>query len=344
MLPQPPKGVPDGCAPVIITRTPLRISIGGGGTDLPSYYREHGGGFVISAAINKYVYISINRSFLPGYRLRYSENEVADSCDEIRHPLLREAIRMHHAPSPLEVVSVADVPAGTGLGSSGTFLVGLLHALYAMRREPVTAEVLAREAVEIEVNRLGNPVGKQDQYIAAYGGILCQEYLRSGEVQVTPLQMSEESLHELRDSLMLFFLGSTRSAAALLEEQKSRSEAGDAAMIDGLHFARALGREIREVLEGGQVDAFGPLMHEHWMRKRARSCHMSSGRIDELYELARSAGGATGGKLVGAGGSGFLLLHTRDRRRLRDTMLDAGLSEMDFGFDFDGSVVLLRNA
>jgi D-glycero-alpha-D-manno-heptose-7-phosphate kinase len=328
---------------VIMTRTPLRISIGGGGTDLPSYYREHGG-FVISAAINKYVYISVNRSFLPGYFLKYSETEHADTCEEIRHPLLREAIRMHHAPSPLEIVSVADVPAGTGLGSSGTFLVGLLHALYAMRREPVTAEVLAREAVEIEMNWLGNPVGKQDQYIAAYGGILCQDYLPDGEVRVTPLQLSEESLHELRDSLMLFFVGSTRSAAVLLSEQKTLSESGDAAMLDSLHFARALGHQIREALERGQVDAFGPLMHEHWMRKRARSCRMSSAHIDNLYDLARSAGGATGGKLVGAGGSGFLLLHTRDRHRLRDTMLHAGLSEMDFSFDFDGSVVLLRNA
>jgi D-glycero-alpha-D-manno-heptose-7-phosphate kinase len=329
---------------MIMTRTPLRISIGGGGTDLPSYYREHGGGFVISAAINKYVYISVNRSFLPGYLLKYSETELAHTCDEIRHPLLREAIRMHRAPAPLEVVSVADVPAGTGLGSSGTFLVGLLHALYAMQREPVTAEMLAREAIEIEMNRLGNPVGKQDQYIAAYGGILCQEYLPDGEVRVAPLHMSEESLRQLRDSLMLFFVGSTRSAAALLGEQKARSEAGDAAMIDGLHFARALGRQIRQTLEGGQVDAFGPLMHEHWMHKRARCCRMSSTRIDELYDLARSTGGATGGKLVGAGGSGFLLLYTRDRHRLRDTMLHAGLSEMDFSFDFDGSVVLLRNA
>lgn len=327
-----------------MTRTPLRISIGGGGTDLPSYYREHGGGFVISAAINKYVYISVNRSFFPGYFLKYSETEHAATCDQIRHPLLREAIRMQRAESPLEVVSVADVPAGTGLGSSGTFLVGLLHALYALRREPVTAETLAREAVEIEMNRLGEPVGKQDQYVAAYGGLLCQEYLADGEVRITPLHMSEESLRELRDSLMLFFVGSTRSASSLLNEQKRLSEAKDPSMIDSLHFARTLGREIREVLEGGRVAEFGSLMHEHWMRKRRRSCGMSCGQIDALYDLARTAGGATGGKLVGAGGSGFLLLHTQDRRRLRDTMLGAGLSEMDFSFDFDGSVVLLRNA
>jgi len=327
-----------------MTRTPLRISIGGGGTDLPSYYREHGGGFVISAAINKYVYISVNRSFFPGYFLKYSETEHAATCDQIRHPLLREAIRMQRAESPLEVISVADVPAGTGLGSSGTFLVGLLHALYALRREPVTAETLAREAVEIEMNRLGEPVGKQDQYVAAYGGLLCQEYLADGEVRITPLHMSEESLRELRDSLMLFFVGSTRSASSLLNEQKRLSEAKDPSMIDSLHFVRTLGREIREVLEGGRVAEFGSLMHEHWMRKRRRSCGMSCGQIDALYDLARTAGGATGGKLVGAGGSGFLLLHTQDRRRLRDTMLGAGLSEMDFSFDFDGSVVLLRNA
>jgi D-glycero-alpha-D-manno-heptose-7-phosphate kinase len=327
-----------------MTRTPLRISIGGGGTDLPSYYSENGGGFVISAAINKYVYITVNRSFLSGYFLKYSDTEHAETCDEIHHPLMREAIRMHHAPSPLEVVSVADVPAGTGLGSSGTFLVGLIHALYAWQREPVTAETLAREAIEIEMNRLGEPVGKQDQYIAAYGGLLCQDYLPDGEVHVTPLRMTEESIRELRDSLMLFFVGDTRNASSLLGEQKRLSEARDPAMIDSLDFARALGHEIRSALEAGQVDEFGRLMHEHWMRKRARCRCMSSGRVDSLYDLARSDGGASGGKLVGAGGSGFLLLHTHDRRRLRDTMLRAGLGEMDFSFDFDGSVVLLRNA
>ncbi len=327
-----------------MTRTPLRISIGGGGTDLPSWYRDHGGGFVISAAINKYVYITVNRSFLPGYFLKYSETEHARTCDEIRHPLLREVLRMHRVAAPLEVVSVADVPAGTGLGSSGTFLVGLLHAIYAMRREPVTAEVLAREAVEIEMNRLGEPVGKQDQYIAAFGGLLCQEYCSDGEVRVAPLHMSEESLRELRDSLMLFFIGQTRSASSLLGEQKRLSEAHDPAMIDSLHFARGLGYAIQAALEAGRIQDFGPLLHQHWVRKRARCRSMSSNHIDDLYSLARERGGATGGKLVGAGGSGFLLLHTSDRRRLRDTMLGAGLSEMDFSFDFDGSVVLLRNA
>jgi D-glycero-alpha-D-manno-heptose-7-phosphate kinase len=325
-----------------MTRTPLRISLGGGGTDLPSYSRRFGG-FVLSAAITKYVYITVSRSFLPGYFLKYSETECAETLAEIRHPLIREALAMHDVPKPLEVVSVADVPAGTGLGSSGTFLVGLMHALHAYKREPVCAEDLAHEAIEVELNRLGEPVGKQDQYIAAYGGLLCQEYGTDGEVSVAPLQMSDAAIRELRDSLMLFFVGYTRDASLLLAEQRLRSLNGDAAMLDGLHFTKELGREIKSVLESGRIMEFGPLMDAHWRRKRERSKAMTSRRIDELYALAMETGGAAGGKLVGAGGSGFLLFQAKDRPRLRDVMTQAGLSEMDFSFDFDGSVVLVRN-
>jgi D-glycero-alpha-D-manno-heptose-7-phosphate kinase len=328
---------------VIITRTPLRIPIGGGGTDLPSYYREFGG-FVISAAINKYVYITINKSFLPGYFLKYSENEHTQTYEEIRHPLFREALAVHKMQQPLEIASMADVPAGTGLGSSGAFLVGLVHALYAYKRMRVTPETLAQEAVDIEMNRLGEPVGKQDQYVAAYGGLLCQEYHADESVNVATLKISESVLSELRDALMLFFVGQTRNAAIFLAEQKKRSEQRDPAMLDGLHFTKQLGQEIRSALEGGAISELGRLMHEHWLRKRTRSKGMSSCRIDELYELARTRGGATGGKLVGAGGSGFLLLHTQDRNRLRTTMSDAGANELGFNFDFDGSVVMMRSA
>jgi D-glycero-alpha-D-manno-heptose-7-phosphate kinase len=327
---------------MIITRTPMRISIGGGGTDLPSYYGKFGG-FVISAAINKYVYISINRAYFPGYFLKYAETEHAHSFDEIRHPLLREALRLHQLPGNVEIVSVADVPGGTGLGSSGAFLVGLSHALYAYKHKPVAAEQLAREANEIEMIRLREPVGKQDHYIAAYGGLLCQEYRPDDSVAVSSLQIAQSTLWELRDSLMMFFVGSTRSASELLRDQKQKSEQGDAQMIEGLHFVKQLGQEIKSVLEGGDVIRFGQLMHEHWMRKRARSSGMSDNWIDELYELGRGRGGASGGKLVGAGGSGFMLFHTNDRRRLRAAMSEAGVHEMDFSFDFDGSVVLLRN-
>lgn len=328
---------------MIMTRTPLRISLGGGGTDLPSYSQEFGG-FVLSAAITKYIYITVNRSFLPGYFLKYSETEHAQSLSDIRHPLMREALLMQDVPKPLEVVSIADVPAGTGLGSSATFTVGLLHALHAHKREPVCAEKLAREAIEIEMVRLVEPVGKQDQYIAAYGGLLCQEYAPDGTVSVTPLAISDTSVRELRDSLMLFFIGYTRNASQLLADQKERSLCGDPFMLENLHFTKGLGVEIKSVLESGCISDFGPLMHAHWQRKRARSQGMSSERIDRLYDLAMSEGGATGGKLVGAGGSGFLLFQTPEKRKLRETMTRAGLSEMDFGFDFDGSVVLVRNA
>jgi D-glycero-alpha-D-manno-heptose-7-phosphate kinase len=327
---------------MIITRTPLRISIGGGGTDLPSYYRRFGG-FVISAAIDKYVYITINRTFFPGYFLKYSEMELAPSREAIRHPLLREALTLHDMPSNLEIVSVADVPAGTGLGSSGSFLVGLLHALHAYRRDLVGAEALAQEAIEIEMNRLGEPVGKQDQYIAAYGGLLCQEYREDDSVELVPLRVSEATLWELRDSLMLFFLGSARSASDLLQEQKAQSDRGQASMIEALDFAKQLGREIKSALEAGAVQRFGELMHEHWGRKRTRAAGISNRAIDDLYRLARDEGGATGGKVVGAGGGGFFLLHTPDRPRLRAAMTRAGLRELDFSFDFAGSVVLLRD-
>ena len=327
---------------MIIAKTPLRISLGGGGTDLPSYYREFGG-FVISAAINKYVYITANRSFFPGYFLKYSEMEHTESRGAIQHPLFREALEMHAMEDRIELTSVADVPAGTGLGSSGAFTVGLLHALYAYRQKHVGSETLAREAVEIEMNRLGQPVGKQDQYIAAYGGLLCQDYRRDGTVGVEQLKISEERARELRESLMLFFVGSTRSASTLLQDQKMQSESRNRKMLDDLHFAKQLGHETERLLAEGNLLEYGELMHQHWLRKRGRSEGMSSSRVDELYDLARGSGGAIGGKLVGAGGCGFLLLQTADRKRLRDVMESAGVSEMDFSFDFDGSVVMLRN-
>jgi D-glycero-alpha-D-manno-heptose-7-phosphate kinase len=327
---------------MIITRTPLRLSIGGGGTDLPSYYEEFGG-FVISAAINKYAYVSANRSFLPGYILKYSEMEVAKTLDEIHHRLIRETLKVYQIPDPIEIVSIADVPAGTGLGSSGTFLVGLIHALHAFKRNPVAPETLAQEAIDIEMNRLQEPVGKQDQYIAAYGGLLCQEYNQDGSVKVYPLRLSEAVILELRDSLMLFYIGMTRSASGILSDQKTRSEQRDEAMFAGLHFVKQLGLEIRSVLEAGKIWQFGELMHEHWLSKRTRSKGICSSEIDNLYELGRSQGGAIGGKLVGAGGGGFLLFQTRDRPQLRRVMAAAGISEMDFSFDFDGSIVLSRS-
>ncbi|HEY5213541.1 MAG TPA: galactokinase [Acidobacteriaceae bacterium] len=327
---------------MFITRTPLRISIGGGGTDLPSYYQEFGG-FVISAAIDKYSYVSVNRCFSPGYLLKYSEMETVRTRAEIRHRLIRETLNVYDIESPIEIVSIADVPAGTGLGSSSTFLVGLIHALHAFTRTPVGPEKLAREAIEIEMNRLQEPVGKQDHYIAAYGGILCQEYNRDGTANVYSLKMSESSIQDFRNSLMLFYVGATRNGSSILIDQKQKSEQHDRTMLEGLHFIKQLGLEIQSTLQAGEISRFGELMHEHWLRKRSRTKGMSSDHIDELYQLALSKGGATGGKLVGAGGSGFLLFQTTDRARLRRTMYEAGMVEMNFVFDFNGSIAISRN-
>ncbi len=326
---------------MIITRTPLRISIGGGGTDLPSYYEKFGG-FVISAAINKYVYISANTMFQPGYLVKYAKTEHVDTYDDIEHDLIREVLRYLKVEPYLEIVSIADVPAGTGLGSSGSFTVGLLHALYAHRRVHIGAEELTRTACAIEMNVLGQPCGKQDQHIAAYGGLLCQEYRPDGSVSVTPLKVDEATLRDLDENLMLFFTGYSRSASEVLEDQKTRSQEGDDEMLANLHFIKELGLKIKDVLEKGDTPGFAELMHEHWMHKKVRSAKITNGRIDDLYNHAREHG-ALGGKLVGAGGGGFLLFYTHDRRRLRQAMADEGLREMDFSFDFDGSVVLLRN-
>lgn len=326
---------------MIITRTPLRISIGGGGTDLPSYYERHGG-FVISAAISKYIYILINRSFRQGYFLKYSQIEAADSIDQIKHPLVREALRLHDIKTGIEIISVADVMAGTGLGSSGTFAVGLLNALHAFQRQPVSAEELAQEAIDLEMVRLGNPVGKQDQYIAAYGGLTCQDYRPDGSVGIAPLQVSETTLRELADGLMLFFTGTCRNASTLLAEQKTQTEQNSAAMLDNLHHIKDLGLRIKTALENGRTEDFGRMMHEHWEMKRKRSAGMADSAIDEAYAHALS-NGALGGKLVGAGGGGFLMFYTHDRIRLRRAMAQLGLQEMPFSFDFHGSCIQLHD-
>ncbi|MEE8393395.1 MAG: hypothetical protein V3R66_03555 [Rhodospirillales bacterium] len=326
---------------MIITRTPLRISIGGGGTDLPSYYEKFGG-HVISAAINKYVYITNNRTFRPGYLLKYAKTEQVDDIDQIKHDLIREVLRFLDIEPCIEVVSIADVPAGTGLGSSGSFTVGLLHALYAYRRRPVSPEELAGQACEIEMNILGEPCGKQDQYIAAYGGLMCQEYHPDGRVTMSPLKVDETTLRDLGERLMMFFTGYSRIAAEVLEDQKSRSERGDGEMLENLHFIKKLGMKIKSALEDGDTNAFAEMMDEHWLRKRDRSASISNDWINGLYDYARHHG-AIGGKLVGAGGGGFMLFYTHDRMRLRRAMEEKDLQEMEFSFDFDGSVVVLRN-
>lgn len=326
---------------MLITRTPLRISIGGGGTDLPSYYRERTG-FVISAAINKYMYIGLNRTFTDDYLLKYSGFERTESIDEIDHRIVREVFSAHGVEKGVEMVSVADIPSGTGLGSSGSFTVGLLRAVYASKREHVTAGALAEEACRIEIEKLGEPVGKQDQYIAAFGGLTCFEFHPDERVTVSPLQISQDTLHELEEHLLLFFTGYSRSAGSILQDQKSRSEQGDRVMLDNLDFTKDLGLRIKAALEDGRPGEFGRLMHEHWEHKRGRSSGMSNDRIDHLYAVGREHG-AVGGKLVGAGAGGFLMFYAESPPALRAAMAEEGLQETRFQFDLDGSTVLVRD-
>jgi len=326
---------------MIITRTPLRISVGGGGTDLPSYYRRFGG-FVIAGAIKKYVYITVHRTFQPNYIIKYSEMETVEAVERIRHPIIRTALKEHQVGPHVEIASMADVPAGTGLGSSGSFTVGLLRALYAFRRLPVATATLAEEACRIEIDLLKEPVGKQDQYIGAFGGLVCMEFGRDGSVEVKPLKLAEQTLHDLEDHLLMFFTGYSRNAGSVLKDQAERSESSDAEMLENLHFTKELGLATRAALEGGRPREYAEIMNRHWMRKRTRSHGMSNPAIDRWYEVARQ-NGALGGKLIGAGGGGFLLFYAEDRAALRAALAREGLPEVRFSFDHEGSKVLIQD-
>jgi D-glycero-alpha-D-manno-heptose-7-phosphate kinase len=320
---------------VIFSRAPLRVSLGGGGTDLPSYYGAHGG-FLVSGAIDKYVYMLTHTVFQRRYRMKYSELEEVDEIGQIRHPILREALRRHWRGSPLEIASVADVPAGTGMGSSGAYTVCLLKGLAHARRTSITAGALAEAACEIEIDVLSEPVGKQDPYVAAHGGICAYVFHPDGSVDVEPLELDPGVLRRLRDQLLLFYTGENRVASRMLADQDERSRAGDAEMLENLHRTKELGLAGRELLQAGDLEGYAELMHEHWQGKRRRSPGMSAERIDRLYTLARRSG-VVGGKLVGAGGGGFLLVYARRPEDTRQAMAAAGASELAFDFEFDGA-------
>lgn len=324
---------------MIISRSPLRISLGGGGTDLPSYYEQHTG-FLIAAAINKYVYITLHENFTPDLIVKYSKLERVDAAAQLEHPIIREAFGLLGMDGKsLELTSMADIPAGTGLGSSGSFTTALLKALHAHQKDLVHPAELAEQACDIELNRLHEPIGKQDQYIAAYGGITCFKFLPGGKVEAWPLKISDETLYNLEDNLLLFFTGYSRSASAILKEQDTKSKAADSSMIENLHFIKELGSQSQRALESGSLAEFARLMDVHWQRKKQRSGNMSNPRINEWYELAM-ANGALGGKLIGAGGGGFLMFYADDKTKLRHALRQSGLKEVRFKFDFEGTKLL----
>ena len=326
---------------MIIARSPLRITLGGGGTDLPSYYREHEG-FLIAAAIDRYVYITLHMTFVDYLIVKYSKLESVTSADELQHPIIREALKMLDVSCKrLEIASMADIPAGTGLGSSGSFTTALLRALHAYQKNIVSPQTIAEQACHSEIERLGEPIGKQDQFIAAYGGVTCFRFQKDDTVDVRPLPVSGETLHNLEDGLVMFFTGMSRSASAILKEQDDRSKTRDSAIIDNLHYIKDLGLRSLKALETGDLHKFGTLMDEHWRHKKKRSGAMSNPEIDSWYDLAMR-NGAVGGKVIGAGGGGFLLFYTEDKKRLRHALREAGLEEVRIRFDFEGTKTLVQ--
>jgi D-glycero-alpha-D-manno-heptose-7-phosphate kinase len=320
---------------VIFSRAPLRISLGGGGTDLPSYYRAHEG-YVIAGAIDKYVYMLVHTVFQKRYRMKYSMSEEVDEISQIRHPILRETLARHWTGAPLEIAVVSDVPAGTGLGSSGAFTVCLLKALARARCTSITPGGLAEAACEIEIDVLSEPVGKQDQYVAAHGGICAYKFCRDGSVQVEALELSSDTMRKMRDHLLLFYCGEVRSASRILADQDRRSNAGEEAMLGNLHRMKELANESRELLLAGDLEGYAKLMHEHWEHKRRRSEGITNPRVDTMYRAATESG-AIGGKLVGAGGGGFLLVYTVSPDETRDAMAALDAVELPFSFEFGGA-------
>jgi D-glycero-alpha-D-manno-heptose-7-phosphate kinase len=322
---------------MMLSRAPVRFSLGGGGTDLPSYCNEHGG-FLVAAAIDKYIHVAANRRFYPSILLKYSKTEQVDRVDDIQHPLFREAMRLTGVSEGVELVSIADLPANSGLGSSSSFTVALVNALHAYRREFVATEQLAREACKIEIDILKEPIGKQDQYISAYGGITAFTFEPGGGVTVERVPMKTEVIEDLEMNLLVFYSGIERKASDVLAEQKKTITSNKDDAVQRMHRIKALGHETKRILMAGTIDEYGDLLHEHWMNKRKLASNMTDGTIDEHYEAARRAG-AIGGKLMGAGGGGFFMFYVRpeSRRRVYEAMIQRGLSPLRFRFDFDGA-------
>jgi D-glycero-alpha-D-manno-heptose-7-phosphate kinase len=328
---------------MILSRAPFRIPLGGGGTDLPSYYTQYGG-FVLSAAINKYIYVYANRPSADEYiRVKYSRYEQVTCPDQIQHDLVRPALKMLDMNGSLEIVSMADVPAGTGLGSSGTYLVALLSALYELKREKVPTQALAESACHIEMNLAGHPVGKHDHYLAAFGGITCMDIGTDGRVKVSPLDISMTTVEDFRSSVLLFYTGITRSSSDILQSQKQDTQSGNSAVVDSLHRTKELGYRIKDALEKGDVECFGRCLDEHWQNKKRRSGSISNPQIDHWYETAKQ-NGALGGKIMGAGGGGFFMFYVPNgyKAQLRQALAEDGLREMPYDFDYEGAKVLVN--
>jgi D-glycero-alpha-D-manno-heptose-7-phosphate kinase len=324
---------------MIIVRSPLRVSLGGGGTDLKSYYQDHEG-FLIVATIDKYVYTTLHKTVVDYLILKYSEMEKIHSINDIKHSIIREAMKLLDIKDiNLEITSMADIPAGTGLGSSSSFTCALLKTLHTYKKELIHPKELAEEACHVEIDILKNPIGKQDQFASAYGGINTFKFLKSGEVIAKPLKISDETLYSLEDNLLLFFTGYSRSASTILKEQDDKTKEQNISMTENLHYVKELGYKSQKAFESGNLEEFASIMNEHWQYKKQRSNSMSNPQINSWYNIALE-NGALGGKLIGAGGGGFLMFYTNENQKLRHAMAKEGLKEVRFKFDFEGTKVI----
>ncbi len=327
---------------MIITRTPFRVTLGGGGTDLPSYYSQHGG-FIFSAALNKYMFINLNRPIVDDQvRVKYSRTEIVDHRDELQHDIAREALRMMDIENAIEIISMADVPAGTGLGSSSSYAVGLLNALRTMKRQYIPLQELAEQACELEMIRLAKPIGKQDQYLAAYGGLTILEIAKDGNVSVRSANADHGTITDLNRNLLMFYTNTQRSADEILAEQSQGAKTKKANVVDSMHVIKEIGYQILDAVETGNLTDVGLLFHKHWEHKKRISNKMSNPRFDQIYQLALD-NGALGGKISGAGGGGFFVFYVEENhRQFCETMAKAGLREMRYTFDTEGTKVLVN--
>ena len=328
---------------MIIVRAPFRLPLGGGGSDLPSYYKNHEG-FLLTAAINKYMYININEpAIINKIKINYSNVEIVDILDveKIKHDIVRESLKYLKISRPLEISSMADLSAGTGMGSSSSYTVALLKGLNTMTRRHITTYELAEEACKIEIDQISKPIGKQDQYASAYGGIIQLEIDKQGNVKVTPLEIEEEVIYELENRLLMFYTNIERDANIILSEQSTKARNNEEEALQSMHNIKKIGHKIKESLLQGDIDRLGILFNEHWLEKKHISNKMSNPEIDFWYDHALK-NGALGGKIMGAGGGGFLIFCCKEgqRKNLRIAMESIGLSYMDFNFDFEGAKVL----
>jgi len=325
---------------MIITRTPFRVTLGGGGTDLPSYYSKYGG-FIFSFTLDKYMYINLKRALTDDLiRIKYNISETVENLSDVKHGIARECLRKTGFSKGIEIASMADIPAGSGLGSSSAYTVGLLNALHNLKKDYLSLQDLAEEACEIEIDLLKRPMGKQDQYLSTFGGFLVMDISKDGFVKVSKAEVSVSTLDELNRNLLMFYTGENRQSQSILLKQDVATKNNEKKVLDSLHYIKESGYKILEIVESGNITELGLMFDNHWKYKKKISSAVTNPKFDKIYEVAKK-NGAIGGKISGAGGGGFFTFYCEDKQDiLRQSMKQEGLRELRYDFDFEGTKVL----